>query len=160
MLFRSRYFLLREVPFGADGLYSSESLLIRTNADLANDLGNLVSRTAAMILKYFDGVVPSEYDDTEHDKLIEEQGEALPNLVEKHMDALRLPEALSDVWRYIGSLNKYIDLTMPWILARDEANKAQLSSVMYHLAEGLRIVSVLLIPFRSEERRVGKECRL
>ena len=142
-----RYFLLREVPFGADGLYSSEALLIRMNADLANDLGNLVSRTAAMINKYFDGVVPSEYEGSEHDALIEEKGAALGGLVEGHMDALRLPEALSDIWDYIGSLNKYIDLTMPWILARDEDKKKQLAGVMYHLAEGLRIVSVLLTPF-------------
>ena len=142
-----RYFLLREVPFGADGLYSSEALLIRMNADLANDLGNLVSRTAAMINKYFDGVVPSEYEGSEHDALIEEKGAALGGLVEGHMDALRLPEALSDIWDYIGSLNKYIDLTMPWILARDEDKKKQLAGVMYHLAESLRIVSVLLTPF-------------
>ncbi len=142
-----RYFLLREVPFGADGLYSSESLLIRTNADLANDLGNLVSRTSAMILKYFDGVTPCEYEPTEHDKAIEQQGESLHTAVENHMNALRLPEALADIWSYIGALNKYIDLTEPWILARDEANKKTLASVMYHLAEGLRIVSVLLVPF-------------
>ncbi len=142
-----RYFLLREVPFGADGLYSSEALLIRMNADLANDLGNLVSRTAAMINKYFDGFVPSEYEGSEHDALIEEKGAKLASLVEGHMDALRLPEALSDIWDYIGSLNKYIDLTMPWILARDESKKKQLAGVMYHLAEGLRIVSVLLTPF-------------
>lgn len=142
-----RYFLLREVPFGADGLYSSESLLLRTNADLANDLGNLVSRTAAMISKYFDGVVPTEFEATEHDELIETKGAGLYKQVEEHMDALRLPEALSDIFDYIGALNKYIDLTMPWILARDEAKTKELAGVMYHLAEGLRIVSVLLIPF-------------
>lgn len=142
-----RYFLLREVPFGSDGQYSSELLLTRTNADLANDLGNLVSRTSAMILKYFDGEVPSEFERTEHDELIEKKGEALHALVEEHMNALRLPEALGDIWSYIGSLNKYIDLTMPWVLAKDEARQKTLASVMYHLAEGLRIVSVLLVPF-------------
>ena len=142
-----RYFLLREVPFGSDGLYSSESLLFRTNADLANDLGNLVSRTAAMIIKYFDGIVPEEFETNENDALIEEKGAALHALVEGHMNALRLPEALTDIWDFIGALNKYIDLTEPWILARDEENKNKLAGVMYHLAEGLRIVSVLLIPF-------------
>ena len=142
-----RYFLLREVPFGADGLYSSEALLIRTNADLANDLGNLVSRTAAMIDKYFVGVVPAEYGSTEHDKTIEEMGAALGTAVEKHMDALRLPDALSDIWSFVGALNKYIDLTMPWVLAKDDAKRDELASVMMHLAEGLRIISVLLIPF-------------
>ncbi len=145
-----RYFLLREVPFGSDGLYSSEALLTRTNSDLANDLGNLVSRTAAMIVKYFDGVIPSEYEATEFDANIEAQGTELHTLVEKHMDALRLPEALIDIWSYIGVLNKYIDLTAPWILAKDEANKKKLASVMIHLAEGLRIISVLLIPFLTD----------
>ncbi|MDD5017333.1 MAG: methionine--tRNA ligase subunit beta, partial [Eubacteriales bacterium] len=142
-----RYFLLMELPFGADGLYSSEALLTRTNADLANDLGNLVSRTAAMIEKYFDGVVPEEYENTEHDKAIEEQGAALGGVVEAHMDALRLPEALADIWSYVSVLNKYIDLTEPWALARDTSKKARLAGVMVHLAEGLRIVSVLLTAF-------------
>ena len=145
-----RYFLLREVPFGADGLYSSEALLTRTNADLANDLGNLVSRTAAMILKYFDGVIPAEYDATEHDEPVEAQGAALAAAVEAHMDALRLPEALIDIWDYIGTLNKYIDQTMPWVLARDDAKRAQLAGVMVHLAEGLRIVSGLLTAFMPD----------
>ena len=145
-----RYFLLREVPFGSDGLYSSEALLTRTNSDLANDLGNLVSRTAAMIVKYFGGVIPSEYEATEFDADVRAQGSALHTQVEKHMDELRLPEALMDIWGYIGALNKYIDLTAPWVLAKDEANTGQLASVMIHLAEGLRIVSVLLIPFLTD----------
>ena len=142
-----RYFLLREVPFGADGLYSSEALLTRTNSDLANDLGNLVSRTAAMIVKYFGGVVPSEFKATEFDAAIEEQGAALGAAVEAQMNALKLPDALAEIWSYVGALNKYIDQTTPWILARDEANKPQLASVMYHLAEGLRIISVMLTAF-------------
>lgn len=145
-----RYFLLREVPFGSDGLYSSEALLTRTNSDLANDLGNLVSRTAAMIVKYFGGVIPSEFEPTPFDTDIEAQGSALHTLVEKDMDALRLPEALIDIWSYVGTLNKYIDLTAPWVLAKDEANKKQLASVMIHLAEALRIVSVLLVPFITD----------
>jgi methionyl-tRNA synthetase len=142
-----RYFLLREVPFGADGLYSGEALLIRTNSDLANDLGNLVSRTAAMIIKYFGGVVPSEFAPTEFDAAVEAQGAALAAAVEAHMNALRLPDALIDIWSYVGTLNKYIDQTTPWVLAKDEANMPQLASVMFHLAEGLRIVSVLLTAF-------------
>ena len=145
-----RYFLLREVPFGADGLYSSEALLTRTNADLANDLGNLVSRTAAMIVKYFGGVIPSDYEATEFDAEIQAQGSALHDQVEKHMNELRLPEALMDIWSYIGTLNKYIDQTAPWTLAKDDANSLKLASVMIHLAEGLRIVSVLLIPFLTD----------
>ncbi len=142
-----RYFLLREVPFGADGLYSSEALLTRTNSDLANDLGNLVSRTAAMIIKYTGGIVPSRFVTTEHDEAVEKQGAGLAAAVEAHMDALRLPDALMEIWSFVGTLNKYVDLTAPWILAKDEAKKAQLAGVMYHLAEGLRIVSVLLTAF-------------
>lgn len=142
-----RYFLLREVPFGTDGVYTSEALLYRTNSDLANDLGNLVSRTTAMIVKYFGGTVPCNIQPTEFDADIETQGTALHKKVEQHMDALRLPDALAEIWGFIGLLNKYIDLTAPWTLAKDEANKAKLASVMVHLAEGLRIVSVLLSSF-------------
>ena len=142
-----RYYLLREMPFGADGVYTSETLLTRTNSDLANDLGNLVSRTAAMIVKYFDGTVPKDTRPTAFDAAIESQGTALHKKVEQHMDALRLPDALGEIWSYIGTLNKYIDQTAPWILAKDEASKPQLASVMAHLAEGLRIVSVVLTAF-------------
>ncbi|MFA5675516.1 MAG: methionine--tRNA ligase [Christensenellales bacterium] len=142
-----RYFLLREVPFGADGVYTGEALLYRTNSDLANDLGNLVSRTIAMIIKYFDGTVPRDTRPTEFDADIETRGAALHKKVERHMDALRLPDALAEIWDYIGLLNKYIDLTAPWTLAKDTANKGRLAGVMAHLAEGLRIVSVLLTSF-------------
>lgn len=142
-----RYYLLREVPFGTDGVYTSEALLTRTNSDLANDLGNLVSRTAAMIVKYFGGTVPTETEPTAFDSAIETQGTALHTKAEQHMNALRLPDALGEIWSYIGALNKYIDQTTPWILAKDDATKKQLGSVMVHLAEGLRIVSVLLTAF-------------
>lgn len=142
-----RYFLLREVPFGTDGVYTSEALLTRTNSDLANDLGNLVSRTAAMVVKYFGGTVPTDIEPTAFDEQIEAQGTALHSKVEQHMDALRLPDALGEIWSYVSTLNKYIDQTAPWILAKDEANKKQLGSVMAHLAEGLRIISVLLTAF-------------
>ncbi len=142
-----RYFLLREVPFGADGVYTSEALLGRINSDLANDLGNLVSRTTAMIVKYFDGVVPCDTQSTEFDSDIETSGAQLHQKVTHHMDSLRLPDALAEIFSYIGSLNKYIDLTAPWVLAKNESDKAKLAGVMVHLAEGLRIVSVLLSSF-------------
>lgn len=145
-----RYFLLREVPFGSDGLYSSEALLTRTNADLANDLGNLVSRTAAMVVKYFDGAVPYQFDNTAYDSELEQQGTLLHTAVEEHMDTLKLSDALADIWGFISALNKYIDKTMPWVLAKDELKKSELAGVLVHLAEGLRIISVLLTPFMPD----------
>jgi methionyl-tRNA synthetase len=142
-----RYFLLREVPFGADGLFSNESLLYRINSDLANDLGNLVSRTIAMIEKYFGGVLPIKYEATDFDADIQTMGGTLYARVEKAMDELKIPDALAEIWAFIGALNKYIDQTQPWNLAKDEANKGRLAGVMFHLAEGLRICSVLISAF-------------
>ncbi|MEZ4358286.1 MAG: methionine--tRNA ligase [Eubacteriales bacterium] len=142
-----RYFLLREVPFGQDGVFSNEELLFRINSDLANDLGNLLSRTIAMVEKYFDGTVPVNIEKTEFDEEIEQKTTSLMPRIVKDMDALNIPEALSDIWDLVGSLNKYIDLTRPWVLAKDETKKKRLASVMYHLAEGLRIVGIALNPF-------------
>ena len=142
-----RYFLLREVPFGADGLFSNEALLFRINADLANDLGNLVSRTVAMVEKYFGSVLPTVYEPTEFDGEIEAEGGRLHTAVEKAMDELKIPDALAEIFGYVGDLNKYIDQTQPWNLAKNAGDKGKLASVMYHLAEGIRLCSVPLAAF-------------
>ena len=144
-----RYYLLREMPFGADGNYTNEAFLTRMNSDLANDLGNLVSRTVAMIEKYFDGVIPSwtAVIDEELDLPLQKHCAALPALVEEQMDKLQYSQALSEIWKVVGECNKYIDLTQPWILGRSQEDKPRLTTVLLNLAECVRFVAVLVGPF-------------
>lgn len=145
-----RYFLLREVPFGSDGVFSNEALINRINSDLANDLGNLVSRTVAMIDKYFGGKLPQERQAGEFDDDLIKTVTDTPQKVEELLDRLQFSTALTEIWKAISRTNKYIDETMPWALAKSEENKARLAAVLYNLAESIRIVSILIQPFMPE----------
>ena len=142
-----RYFLLREIPFGNDGLYTNEALMNRINADLANDLGNLVSRTVAMIEKYFGGTIPAEREAAELDNELITLCEGLEARTTECMDNLLIPQALQEIFKIIQRANKYIDETAPWVLAKDEANKARLATVMYNLVEALRFATTMLQAF-------------
>ena len=145
-----RYFLLREIPFGNDGNFSNEALISRINSDLANDLGNLLSRTVSMVEKYFDGTLPEERVSGAFDDELKAVIEAMPANVTTDMDELLIPQALAEIFKGIQRANKYIDETTPWVLAKDEANKPRLAAVLYNLCESLRYVATLLAPFMPD----------
>jgi len=143
-----RYYLLRDVPFGNDGVYSLAALLNRSNADLCNSLGNLVSRTAAMITQYFGGKMPAPVcPSSEQDDELKAMTNALCERVGECVDALNLPDALAEIFRLINRANKYIDETTPWLLAKDESKRDRLGTVLYNLAEAIRVCAVMLTPF-------------
>ncbi|WP_069871582.1 methionine--tRNA ligase [Fusibacter sp. 3D3] len=148
-----KYFLLREYTFGQDGIFTNEVLLGRINSDLANDLGNLVSRSISMVEKYRDGVVPAIGTATEFDADLKQVATKAYLALDKKMDNLDFSGALEEIWKVIRRTNKYIDETMPWALAKDEANASQLDSVLYNLMDNIRLISILIQPFMIHTSR-------
>lgn len=145
-----RYFLLREVSFGSDGNFSNEALVERINSDLANDLGNLLSRSTAMVNKYFDGVLPNERVETEFDKDLAAVANKAITDSRNYLDQMQFSHALEAIWDLVKRSNKYIDETTPWILAKSEDESAKLANVLGNLLEALRITGILLAPFMPD----------
>ncbi len=144
-----KYFLLREFSFGNDGSFTREKFLQRLNSDLANDLGNLVSRTITMIEKYNDGIIPQVGTEEEIDTSLKDIGTSVAEKVENYIDKLNFSQALEEIWKLVRRTNKYVDETMPWVLAKEE-NKDRLNTVLYNLSESLRITSILIKPFMGK----------
>ena len=142
-----RYHILREMPLGSDSSFSNEIMINRINSDLANDLGNLVSRTVAMVDKYFGGTLPDDRLAGDFDADLIAMATALKAKVEKGIDEVQLSNTLAEIFKVVSRANKYIDETAPWVLAKDEANRARLAAVLYNLLETIRITSILLTPF-------------
>ncbi len=142
-----RFFLMRTFPFGSDGNFSNELLIQTINMDLANDLGNLVSRTTAMVEKYFGGTLPTERENSDADDDLKQMASTLRDRYETEMEHFQFQNALEQVFKTIQRANKYIDENAPWTLAKDPANRARLATVMYNLLETIRICAVLLTPF-------------
>ena len=144
-----RYFLLREIPFGQDGDFSKSAIVARVNGELANGLGNLVSRTLGMIEKYFDGKVPEPGELSSEDKNVRDKAFSMVDVFEKEMDEIAFHKALVTLWDYIADVNRYVDESAPWTLAKDN-KKIRLGAVLWTIVQAIGLVAILIHPFMPE----------
>ena len=156
-----RYFLLREITLGQDGNFNRDALITRINADLANDLGNLLHRTLNMIGKFQQGILIESVGETEIDKSLKDMAIDTAKNYRELMDDMKISDAVKTVWQFISRTNKYIDETAPWKLAKDESQKQNLANVLYNLAESLRIISILISPYMpTTSRRIHEQLKI
>ena len=142
-----RYFLMREVPFGLDGDFSHAAMVHRINSDMANDLGNLLSRALSMVIRYFDGTIPTPSSPKEIDQRLQEVSLKILAHLPEQMNDLSFNKALGTIWEMVSASNKYVDETAPWSLAKDEKDRPRLATVLYQTLESLRIIALFLAPF-------------
>ncbi len=156
-----RYYLMREVPFGDDGQFTPETYVNRINNDLANDLGNLVNRTISMTNKYFGGTVKAYSKTNEHSVWLNEIYAEKFAAYQENMDKLQFSKALENIWYMISSTNKYIDLTSPWVLAKDESQKEELEAVMYELLNAIKDIAIFIHPFmKNTARKINAQLQI